>query len=528
MLRRLSTFSVVGLAFAITLSLMYNDMSTLEQAMNQMMGQPPPLLHLPEPPMTDETNATTDSLPANETNATAADWLTYWLPAHTKPTGHSTISFNHSFPSYRRVTKRMRKRGINRITIHQLIHETTATKSSFLSHLHQDNNFTRGYVHDAKYVRQHADQFPFTIHPAEYGSICAPPGLGPEGNTAYHVLTSRLRIANMTGNKTPPKVFCAIYSYEGAKDRVQAVLETWGKRCDGFMVASSFSNQSVGTIDLLHLGKPGSYDSMWQKVRSMLAYMYEHYLDDYDFFHVSGDDVFLIVENLKAYLSSMNPEEVLYAGEWIRGGKTLPDDFVYAGGGPGYTLSRGALKRFVEKAMLTCFASTQVSFEDLLMGVCMRFFLGVPRPADTVDEAINQRYHGADPQLAAEYHLVRHGRLGARPEDVLISQFFKVQYQWQNKFLKRAQVLGLESISPLSVSFHIVKSPAKMRRFEKLLYRKDVADCTCDGKDEPGRAIATELEGHNGCRWNYRYGSFWDIENCTSWQEQMKRRPPAC
>jgi hypothetical protein len=54
-------------------------------------------------------------------------------------------------------------------------------------------------------------------------------------------------------------------------------------------------------LNLLHEG-PEMYDNMWQKTRSMLSYMYDHYLNDFDFFFLCGDDTHVIVENLKHYL----------------------------------------------------------------------------------------------------------------------------------------------------------------------------------------------------------------------------------
>ena len=38
---------------------------------------------------------------------------------------------------------------------------------------------------------------------------------------------------------------------------------------------------------------------MWLKVRSMWQYVHKHYRNDYDFFHIGGDDHFVIPENLK-------------------------------------------------------------------------------------------------------------------------------------------------------------------------------------------------------------------------------------
>jgi glycoprotein-N-acetylgalactosamine 3-beta-galactosyltransferase len=41
---------------------------------------------------------------------------------------------------------------------------------------------------------------------------------------------------------------------------------------------------------------------VWQKIRSIWTYAYDHYLQEYDFFYICGDDVYVAVENLRVYL----------------------------------------------------------------------------------------------------------------------------------------------------------------------------------------------------------------------------------
>ena len=47
-----------------------------------------------------------------------------------------------------------------------------------------------------------------------------------------------------------------------------------------------------------------SYDNMWQKSRSIWKYIATHYLNSFDYFLLGGDDMFYIIENLRAYLNS--------------------------------------------------------------------------------------------------------------------------------------------------------------------------------------------------------------------------------
>lgn len=44
---------------------------------------------------------------------------------------------------------------------------------------------------------------------------------------------------------------------------------------------------------------PEGWDNMWQKSRAIWKYIDRHYKNDFDWFVLGGDDIFLIVENLR-------------------------------------------------------------------------------------------------------------------------------------------------------------------------------------------------------------------------------------
>ena len=102
--------------------------------------------------------------------------------------------------------------------------------------------------------------------------------------------------------KTKSTILCMVYTVDTPKLRanLKAVAETWGRKCDGFFAASNMTDHSLGAIDLVHQGEE-EYENMWQKIRSMWAYAYDHYLEEYDFFHICGDDVYIAVENLRSF-----------------------------------------------------------------------------------------------------------------------------------------------------------------------------------------------------------------------------------
>lgn len=47
---------------------------------------------------------------------------------------------------------------------------------------------------------------------------------------------------------------------------------------------------------------PEEWENMWQKSRAIWKYINFHYKDDFDWFILGGDDIFIIVENLRKVL----------------------------------------------------------------------------------------------------------------------------------------------------------------------------------------------------------------------------------
>ena len=47
-----------------------------------------------------------------------------------------------------------------------------------------------------------------------------------------------------------------------------------------------------------------------KKIRSIWAYAYNHYLNEYDFFFICGDDTYVAVENMRAYVDGPEVERL--------------------------------------------------------------------------------------------------------------------------------------------------------------------------------------------------------------------------
>jgi hypothetical protein len=242
-----------------------------------------------------------------------------------------------------------------------------------------------------------------------------------------------------------------VYTYAGHHDQVADLADTWGWRCDGFFAASTRTDRSIGAVDLPHKGKE-RYDNMWQKTRSMVAFMYDHYLDDYDYFLLCGDDTYVIVENLRNYLMLLEATtggresaQPLYIGAPIHF-----HGVNYNTGGSAYLLNTVALRRLVELALPHYFPQTACSAEDVFMGIIMSA-LSIPL-VDTSDAHHRQRFfHDNFTSVGSDQGIDMYGH-----------------YVYKHHHDDNHRRTGRDLVSTQSVGFHRVTS---MKRFHAILYK---------------------------------------------------------
>lgn len=252
-----------------------------------------------------------------------------------------------------------------------------------------------------------------------------------------------------------PKVLCMIYTMADAHPtRVRAIRETWGGGCDGFLAFSTVSDPRIPAISIPHDGGE-SYDNMWQKVRSIWRFVGKHYADDFDYFFLGGDDLFVLPHNLRSYLATVgSPDELRFLGRRFKG---YGQNNYFNSGGAGYTLSRGTLKLFVSKGLDNpkCGPAAETSMEDVMIAQCLRraFDIGL---TDTRDKQGRERFHPFSP--GSHYHWMP-PKLGENPD-----WYEDYNQEWGIK-------LGADCCAPDSVSFHYLKKPAMVRHLYSLLYK---------------------------------------------------------
>jgi hypothetical protein len=304
------------------------------------------------------------------------------------------------------------------------------------------------------------------------------PGRSLEDEGGFKLLTEKIVVSEPVD--ASPRILCSIYTYRKMRDLARIQALSWGYQCDGFLAFSTETIPELGILEILHQGEE-SYQNMWQKVRSIWAYISDHYLEEYDWFHLGGDDMYLIVNNLRRFLKDVDgrkgdSNEPIFLGSLVKQNEKK-HDFVVAGA-PGYSMNRAALRKFAQHGLPRCSITHAVSHEDRLISKCFSG-LGV-MPGDTRDyETGEPQYHDCGPN-----HLYTF-RTGHNP-----SFHSKIAIHWEN-FTHPSQPNqvvgpkhGLEAAAKYSVAFHDIYHPVYVARMHVILFPK-----TCPATSLLGRAL---------------------------------------
>ena len=164
--------------------------------------------------------------------------------------------------------------------------------------------------------------------------------------------------------------------------RARAVYETWGRKLPGKVVFFSSEDSYSDQVPLVAL--PDVDDSYPPQKKSfmMLKYMYDHYIDRFEWFMRADDDVYVRTDRLEELLRSVDSRKPWFIGQTGRGTTeefgtlSLDSDENFCMGGPGVIFSRETLKRmapFVEE----CLSNLYTTHEDVELGRCVRRFAGI-------------------------------------------------------------------------------------------------------------------------------------------------------
>lgn len=217
------------------------------------------------------------------------------------------------------------------------------------------------------------------------------------------------------------------------------VKETWGKRCDKLLFMSSKEDKSFPAVGL---DVPEGHEKLWYKTRAAWQYVFDHHMNDAEWFLKADDDTYVIVENLKLLCSKYNPEKPYFFGRHF---KTFGG---YNSGGAGYVFSKETLRRFGKLLKNPRLCSLESFAEDVEVGKCLAN-VGV-HPGDSRDSRHRETFHPFPP----EHHLIQ----GYVPKD-----------SWLYQYNNHPVIDGPDCCADHSIAFHYI-SPNMMYQLEYFVY----------------------------------------------------------
>ncbi|XP_067621746.1 glycoprotein-N-acetylgalactosamine 3-beta-galactosyltransferase 1 [Eurosta solidaginis] len=266
---------------------------------------------------------------------------------------------------------------------------------------------------------------------------------GPESDVgSHHHAYENNSVAIRLSNEV--RVLCWVMTNpSNHKKKARHVKRTWGRRCNKLLFMSSELDEELGTIALpVQEGR----NNLWAKTKEAFKYIYEHHLDDADWFYKADDDTYAVMENMRYMLYPYSPETPIYFGckfkPFVKQG--------YMSGGAGYVLSKEAVRRFVEKAIPDAKLCKQdgTGAEDAELGKCMAN-VGV-MAGDSRDQHARGRFFPFVP----EHHLIP-------------SHTDKGFWYWKYIYYETDE--GLDCCADTAISFHYI-SPNQMYVMDYLIY----------------------------------------------------------
>ena len=152
---------------------------------------------------------------------------------------------------------------------------------------------------------------------------------------------------------------------------------------------SSVKNDSFPTVGL---NVSEGRHHLTAKSMHAFRHVYENYFDKADWFMKADDDTYVIVENLRYFLSGEDPKQPVFFGHHFKTNVKQG----YFSGGAGYTLSKEALRRFGEKSSNALICRPDGGFEDVELCKYMQN-LGV-KAGNSTDVFGRSRFHCFGPE----------------------------------------------------------------------------------------------------------------------------------
>ncbi|XP_053383131.1 glycoprotein-N-acetylgalactosamine 3-beta-galactosyltransferase 1-like isoform X2 [Mercenaria mercenaria] len=253
------------------------------------------------------------------------------------------------------------------------------------------------------------------------------------------------------------RILCLILTSPSGKNKMDAINETWAKRCHKHLFIYGQTERSMEAESILYVPVLEGRKHLTGKVRHALEFAYRTYKDSFDWILKCDDDTYIIMENLRYLLSQADPKNPGYLGFHMKTGQTKRTG--YMSGGAGYVISSQGLDQLIHGGFENGGCKQDGGNEDVEIGLCLAKS-GVP-VLNSLDTDGRESFHPESLQR----HLYP-------PHPVWLRQ-----YSWN-----QVPKFGSECCSKYSISFHRV-SPEQHFLFEHLLYRTEVYGLQGDNQD---------------------------------------------
>ena len=246
------------------------------------------------------------------------------------------------------------------------------------------------------------------------------------------------------------------------EQRAYKVRETWGRRCDKLVFASDVIDEFLPSNSFFD--KTGR-EFVSYKIFNAWKFIFDWYGEEYDWFVKTDDDTFLVVDNLKKFLQTKNPNEDNYFGYRLKLPKSMEEyedlktsekTIEYAAGCV-EILSKKTLKRFVREAMTNeekCPLPVDYENEDVLLGQCLNS-IGI-EVQDALDDYNRHRI--------LIFDIISSLSVGSADKDNWI-------WHYRDNYIE-----GAECCSKDAFAFHYTEEPGQMVRYftiSKCFHYKD-------------------------------------------------------
>uniref|UniRef100_A0A913I6Y1 N-acetylgalactosaminide beta-1,3-galactosyltransferase n=1 Tax=Strongyloides stercoralis TaxID=6248 RepID=A0A913I6Y1_STRER len=254
------------------------------------------------------------------------------------------------------------------------------------------------------------------------------------------------------------KIFCIILtSKNNHLARAIHQKNTWVKRCDNYIFGSGEENKALPAIKACH---SDFYHNSFCKFRNTIKWAWKNNGDKYDWYIKLDDDSYVIMENLRAFLSKQNESIPEYHGlkrmDYPRQGDTK-----FAQGGAGYVMSKETVKLLVEKGLDSSKYCSQMDTlpDDVEVARCLEK-LGI-KFNSSVDRKNKDLFNEEAPEsLASIFNKNINDVLSNNSNETVISS-------------------ALDKVSDYPISFHRIRNQ-NMYVLEYFFYRAKVVN-----KDTP-------------------------------------------